>query len=122
MVVVPPEAGSERSLDGEAPWLAATDPLRCGALKLPRLQSRLARDLSRSATPLTLARGVVAAGVLVLILIGGLVHFRADTVEHRWPPSSADSIEAWLRHMTVTRAVPAPPVPGLSTFDWPEGL
>ena len=120
MVVVPPEAGSERSLDGEAPWLAATDPLRCGALRLPRLQSRLARDLSwrRAAAPSTFARAVAAAGVLVLILIGGLVHFRADTVEHRWPPSSADSIEAWLRHMTVTRAVPAPP----STRDGPEGL
>jgi hypothetical protein len=106
LVVIPPEAVSERPANGGTPSGATADVLRCGALKLPRLRSRLARDLTwrHAAAPSTLARALVAVGVLALILIGGVMQFRAQTVEHREPPLAVDSIETWLRNMTITRA------------------
>jgi hypothetical protein len=124
LVVIPPEAGSERPLSGGVPRQAAAGPLRYGALKVPLLQSRLARLPSRFGAPapssiwraLPRAAAAVGAGVLALILAGGLAHYRF--VEPSDPLQAVDSIEAWLRHMTVTRALPPSPPP----LDWPEGL
>ena len=98
----PPEAGSEQPLSGGAPRLATAGPLRYGALKVPRLRSRLAHLPSRFGAPAhsaiwrTLARAAAAvgAGALVLWLAGGLANDRS--VESRDPLRAVDSIEAWL--------------------------
>ena len=125
MAVVPPEAGFELPLSGGAPGQATADSLRYGALKVPLLRSRLAGHLVRHSTtaapsPLvrTLPWAVAIAGALALILAGGFVHFHASTVEPRQPYVALDSIEAWLRHMTIIRA----PTPDLSPLEAPEGL
>jgi hypothetical protein len=124
LVEIPPEAVSERPVSGGTLSPAAADPLRCGALRLPRLRARLGRDLSwRHATALsTPAHAIAAAGVLLLILVGGLAHLNVHTAEHREPPSSVDTIEAWLRHMTVTRAAPSPRLPEAPSIDVPDRL
>ncbi len=125
MVEVPPEADSERPHSGGGPRLATADPLRCGALKLPLTAFAPGAGPSRgarAAAPSTFPRAIAAACVLALILVGGLAHFHSDTVEHREPHSAADTIEAWLRHMTVTRAVTVPHLQGPPPLDWPEGL
>jgi hypothetical protein len=96
-----------------------TDPPGCGALKLPRLRSRqAAASLQPGAMRSTMTRTVVATTVLALILVGALAHFHADISEQRAPRVADDSIEAWLRHMTITHATPRPASP----LDAPDGL
>ena len=66
----------------------------------------------------TITRTVAAATVLALILVAALAHFRPDAGKLPAPLFAADSIEAWLRHMTVIRTVPA----DVQVLDVPEGL
>lgn len=122
--MIPPEAGSERPFRVGTPFPATADALQCGALRLPRLRTRLACDASwrRAAAPSTLARAIAAVGVLALILVGGFAHFRTDTGEPPEPPLAVDSIEAWLRHMTVTWAAPPPRLPSPPSIDVPDNL
>ncbi len=124
MIVIPPKHGFERPFSGVARAQITAGPLRYGALKVPLLRPRLPRLPSRLGVPTRplLWRALLwigfGTGALALILGGEPAHHRL--VEPRDPVDSVvsvDSIEAWLRHMTVTRVVPSPPAP----LDRPEG-
>jgi hypothetical protein len=120
LVAIPPELGFEAPSGGGRPHLLASKAQRYGALRLPRpRRSRRTRDLPRSAATAgsTIKRAVAASAVLALILAGGFAHYRAITVEPHEMRSAHESIEAWLRHMTVTRIEP----PGASPFDPVDG-
>jgi hypothetical protein len=118
LAVALPEAGSEQPLGGGASHLPAANTLRCGALKLPRLRTRSAyAPVRHSAAGSSITWCWVAgATLLALPLVGGLFmgkigNHRATNVERREPSVTANSIEAWLRHMTVTRALPQDATP-----------
>jgi hypothetical protein len=100
--------------------MATTNPLRIGALRLPRLRSRPARKVSwrGAAVHSPIVRTVAVATVLGLILVAGLAHFSTDGGEQPAPLFAADTIEAWLRHMTVTRTI----LLDAQHLDVPEGL
>jgi hypothetical protein len=61
---------------------------------------------------------VAAATFLATILVASLAHFSTDSGKQPAPLFVTDSIEAWLRHMTVTRTIP----PDSTPLDVPEGL
>jgi hypothetical protein len=123
LAVVPPEVGSDRAVSGDARRWVIGQP-RGGGLRLPRLRARLAGDFSRrgAVAPFAISHAIAVAGALALIIAASLVHFHTDTVELRKPHFAIDSIEAWLRYMTVTPANPAPSPPGQSPHISPEGL
>jgi hypothetical protein len=114
------EAGSEQPLGGDASRLPAGNALRCGALRLPRVrvpQPSTRRDVEASSAA---TRAITAAALIALVLACGILagrigQHRATEVERHEPSVATNSIEAWLRHMTITRAPPVdrtpPPVP-----------
>jgi hypothetical protein len=116
LAVALPEAGSEQPLGGGASHLPRTNTLRCGALRLPRVRSPrppARRDVEAPSTSILAiaAAALIAAIVAGGVLVGGIGHFRSDRADRHEPPVFANSIEAWLRHMTVTRAPPHDALP-----------
>jgi hypothetical protein len=124
LAVVPPEVGADRARGGDAQRLVIGQPTLGGTLRLPRPRARLARDFSWRgiAAPFSISHAIAVAGVLALIVAASVAHFRIGTVEMREPRFATDSIEAWLRYMTVTPALPAPLPSGQSPHISPEGL
>jgi hypothetical protein len=124
LAVVRPEVGPDRAHGGDARRLVMRRPLPGGTLRLPRLRARLARDLSRrgAAARFAISQPIAVAGLLALIIAASVAPFRTGTVERREPHFATDSIDAWLRHMTVTPAFPAPFQSGQSPHISPEGL
>jgi hypothetical protein len=124
LAVIPPEVGTDRAQSGDAHRLVVGRPLRGGALRLPRLRARLTRDFSRrsAAAPCSISHAIATASVLALIIAASVAHFHTGTVDIRKPHFAIDSIEAWLRYMTVTPAIPAPFLPGQAPHISPEGL
>jgi hypothetical protein len=81
------------------------------AVRSPRPPAR--RDVEAPSTSILAiaAAALIAAIVAGGVLVGGIGHFRSDRADRHEPPVFANSIEAWLRHMTVTRAPPHDALP-----------
>ena len=117
------KAGSEQPLGGGAPHLPPANALRCGALRLPRVRSPRPSARSNTDARATATRVIGAAALIAFILTGGILmgsigHHRITKVDLREPSGAGNTIEAWLRHMTITRTPPA----DTSPLTRPDGL